>query len=60
MAGYGYTSVTLFEMVFFFPCFYIQLDAIKHGVNAELAFYSVRCCSSSEMIQSGVKVHSLM
>jgi hypothetical protein len=25
----------------YFPLFYLQLDAVKHGINQELSFYSV-------------------
>ena len=42
--------MTLYEMVFFFPSFYLQLDAIKHGLDPTFAFYSVHLfflfCSS--------------
>jgi hypothetical protein len=27
---------------FYFPLFYLQLDAITHGINETLSFYSVR------------------
>lgn len=36
------TRMTLYEVVFFFPSFYLQLDAIKHGLDSTFAFYSVR------------------
>ncbi|KAH8115033.1 MFS general substrate transporter [Phellopilus nigrolimitatus] len=34
-------GMTLFELVFFFPSFYLQLDAIEHGLDATFAFYSL-------------------
>ena len=34
--------MTLYEVVFFFPSFNLQLDAIKHGLDSTFAFYSVR------------------
>ncbi|TRM60187.1 major facilitator superfamily domain-containing protein [Schizophyllum amplum] len=32
-------ACSLFIMGMYFPLFYIQLDAIKHGINKEVAFY---------------------
>lgn len=33
--------MTLFIIGFYFPLFYLQLDAISHGLNKKFAFYSV-------------------
>ncbi|KAG2064679.1 MFS general substrate transporter [Suillus decipiens] len=35
-------GLTLFQIGFFFPVFYLQLDSIKHGINIDFSFYSVR------------------
>ena len=35
--------MTLFVIGFFFPFFYIQLDAVKHGLSESFSFYAVRC-----------------
>ena len=40
--------MTLAELVFFFPVFYIQLYAIKHSLDPTFAFYTVRLPTSSE------------
>lgn len=34
-------SMFIFSMGLFYPIFYIQLDAVKHGVDSNFAFYSV-------------------
>lgn len=36
-----YSSAFLFSQAIFFPVFYIQLDAVEHGVSSSFAFYSV-------------------
>ena len=33
--------MAIFGMGLFFPIFYIQLDALRHGVDSNFAFYSV-------------------
>ena len=33
--------MTFFAMGFYFPLFYIQLDALTHGLNETFSFYSV-------------------
>ncbi|EJD04780.1 MFS general substrate transporter [Fomitiporia mediterranea MF3/22] len=38
---YFVIGMTLYEMVFFFPAFYLQLDAIKRGLDPTFAFYSL-------------------
>jgi len=37
----------------FFPVFYLQLDAIKHGVDKDFSFYAV---SSSLQVKSNTRV----
>ncbi|KAG2746604.1 MFS general substrate transporter [Suillus brevipes Sb2] len=32
---------TVFQIAFFFPLFYIQLDSMKHGININFSFYSL-------------------
>ncbi|KAG1768741.1 major facilitator superfamily domain-containing protein [Suillus placidus] len=32
---------TLFQIGFYFPIFYLQLDSIKHGVDVHFSFYSL-------------------
>ena len=34
-------SLLFFTIGFYFPVFYLQLDAVKHGVNQKFAFYLV-------------------
>ena len=34
--------MTLFIMGFYFPYFYLQLDAVRHDVGETFAFYAVR------------------
>jgi hypothetical protein len=34
--------MTTYTVGFYFPLFYLQLDAITHGINETLSFYSVR------------------
>ncbi|KAJ7467469.1 MFS general substrate transporter [Mycena latifolia] len=34
-------GMTIYTMGFYFPLFYLQLDAIKHGINETLSFYSL-------------------
>ena len=33
--------MTVFAMGFYFPLFYIQLDAVQHGLDKTFSFYSV-------------------
>lgn len=35
--------MSLFAVGFYFPLFYIQQDALTHGLNKTISFYSV-CC----------------
>ena len=35
-------GMTTFIGGFYFPIFYLQLDAVKHGINETLSFYAVR------------------
>lgn len=37
--------MTVFATGFYFPLFYIQLDALTHGLDKTFAFYSVSCYS---------------
>ncbi|KIK39527.1 hypothetical protein CY34DRAFT_89056 [Suillus luteus UH-Slu-Lm8-n1] len=32
---------TVFQIAFFFPLFYIQLDSVKHGISINFSFYSL-------------------
>ncbi|KAG2133318.1 major facilitator superfamily domain-containing protein [Suillus clintonianus] len=32
---------TLFQIGYYFPIFYMQLDSIKHGINVQFSFYSL-------------------
>ena len=40
--GDRYPRMTLFIMGFYFPYFYLQLDAVRHDVDETFAFYAVR------------------
>lgn len=39
-----------FSQGFFFPVFYLQLDAIVHHVDPTFAFYAVRNCSPKSLL----------
>ncbi|KAI5117267.1 hypothetical protein M0805_000998 [Coniferiporia weirii] len=43
-------GMTLMEMSFFFPSFYIQLDAIKRGLDSTFAFYSLSILNGVSLI----------
>ena len=34
--------MTVFVIAFYFPLFYLQLDALTHGLSQTFSFYSVR------------------
>lgn len=38
--------MSIFTMGFYFPLFYLQLDAVTHGINETFSFYSVSCSLS--------------
>jgi hypothetical protein len=40
--GYVMTRMCTYTAGFYFPLFYLQLDAVTHGINQTLSFYSVR------------------
>ncbi|KAH8814599.1 MFS general substrate transporter [Flagelloscypha sp. PMI_526] len=51
-----------FIMGFYFPLFYIQLDAVKHGINEHFAFYSISILNASSFfgrMGSGFVAHKL-
>ncbi|KAJ7230097.1 MFS general substrate transporter [Mycena pura] len=43
-------GMTTFTVGFYFPLFYLQLDAITHGVNQTLAFYSLVILNTSSFV----------
>ena len=38
----------IFIIPFYYPLFYLQLDALKHGLSASFSFYAVRISSVSQ------------
>lgn len=43
-------GLTLFQIGFFFPVFYLQLDSIKHDINIDLSFYSLVIMNAASFI----------
>lgn len=43
-------GLTLFQIGFFFPVFYLQLDSIKHGINIDFSFYSLAIMNAASFI----------
>ncbi|KAJ7753938.1 major facilitator superfamily domain-containing protein [Mycena maculata] len=43
-------ALTLFTIGYFFPFFYLQLDAINHGLNETFAFYSLVILNASSCV----------
>ncbi|KAJ7214882.1 major facilitator superfamily domain-containing protein [Mycena pura] len=43
-------GMTTFTVGFYFPVFYLQLDAVTHGVNQALAFYSLVILNGSAFV----------
>ncbi|KAJ7464109.1 major facilitator superfamily domain-containing protein [Mycena latifolia] len=43
-------SGTIFDVGFYFPIFYLQLDAIKHGISPSLSFYSLVIMNSASFV----------
>ncbi|KAJ7230126.1 major facilitator superfamily domain-containing protein [Mycena pura] len=43
-------GMTAFTVGFYFPVFYLQLDAVTHGVNQALAFYSLVILNGSGFV----------
>ncbi|KAG1789940.1 major facilitator superfamily domain-containing protein [Suillus plorans] len=41
---------TLFQIGFYFPLFYLQLDSNKHGINVNFSFYSLSILSAASFI----------
>jgi hypothetical protein len=41
LIGFPYDRGMITFLGLFFPVFYLQLDAISHGIGAKLALYSV-------------------
>ncbi|KAJ6477277.1 major facilitator superfamily domain-containing protein [Mycena vulgaris] len=43
-------GMTTFTMGFYFPIFYLQLDAVKHGINETVSFYSLVIMNVSNVV----------
>ncbi|KAJ7851028.1 major facilitator superfamily domain-containing protein [Mycena olivaceomarginata] len=43
-------GMTTFTMGFYFPIFYLQLDAVKHGINETMSFYSIVIMNVSNVV----------
>ncbi|KAJ6554815.1 major facilitator superfamily domain-containing protein [Mycena capillaripes] len=43
-------GMTTFTMGFYFPIFYLQLDAVKHGINETVSFYSIVIMNVSNVV----------
>ncbi|KAJ7097047.1 MFS general substrate transporter [Mycena belliarum] len=55
-------AMATYTMGFYFPLFYLQLDAIKHGINETFSFYSLVIMNASSFfgrLFPGLVVHRL-
>ncbi|KAJ7159022.1 major facilitator superfamily domain-containing protein [Mycena crocata] len=43
-------GMTIFSVGFYFPLFYLQLDAVTHGINETLSFYSLVIMNTSSFV----------
>ncbi|KAJ7029328.1 major facilitator superfamily domain-containing protein [Mycena alexandri] len=43
-------GLTTYVVRYYFPLFYLQLDAIQHGINQNLAFYSLVIMNSASVV----------
>lgn len=41
---YMRTRLSVYTVGFYFPIFYLQLDAVTHGIDETFSFYAVSCC----------------
>ncbi|KIJ63093.1 hypothetical protein HYDPIDRAFT_29781 [Hydnomerulius pinastri MD-312] len=44
---FGVSGLTAFIIWFYYPLFYLQLDAVTHGLDRTFSFYSVESCFES-------------
>ena len=42
--------MTLYELVFFFPSYFLQLYAVQSGLNSNFAFYTVSNSSCTSVL----------
>ncbi|KAJ7164233.1 major facilitator superfamily domain-containing protein [Mycena filopes] len=47
---FAVAGISWFTIGFYFPVFYLQLDAIKHGISEKLAFYSLVILNGSSFV----------
>ncbi|KAG1820086.1 hypothetical protein EV424DRAFT_894651 [Suillus variegatus] len=43
-------GATLFQIGFYFPMFYLQLDSTKHGIDVDFSFYSLSILNAASFI----------
>ncbi|KAF8126680.1 MFS general substrate transporter [Mycena galopus ATCC 62051] len=55
-------GISTYTVGFYFPVFYLQLDAVKHGINETLSFYSLVILNAASFVgrlSPGFFVHQL-